>query len=166
MISKLPYKLVLLLALGCAHSLHPRDSAGRQPDFPAPVYRQNSAPFESAAWRFFQNEDYVRALRLAYRATQIHPNEPSAALLVGLIYDRGFKRPDLALSVFSSSPNDIRALISWHRAYPICFATHRSAPPSFPSAKMNIRPLKGSPWPSFQSCPGFRTKWTPPLHSA
>lgn len=41
--------------------------------------------------------DYARALQLAYRATAVDPKAPGPALLAGLIYDRVFDRPDLAL---------------------------------------------------------------------
>ncbi len=55
------------------------------------------ARYETAAWSQFQRRDYVRALRLAYRAVDIAPTDPSPVFLAAMIYDRGFDRPDLAL---------------------------------------------------------------------
>jgi tetratricopeptide (TPR) repeat protein len=97
----LPYTMVLLLALGCSHTM-PQQG----PEVPlvarfAPARQENATAYESAAWKLFRSADYVRALSFAYQAAEIRPQGPSAALLVALIYDHGFNRPDLALSAYN-----------------------------------------------------------------
>lgn len=96
-----PYIIVLLLALGCAHSFPQQGLMDPILAHPAPALKENATAFEAAAWHLFRKADYVRALNLAYQATEIEPQEPSAALLIGLIYDHGFNRPDLALSAYN-----------------------------------------------------------------
>jgi len=97
----LPYIMVLFLVLGCATT-----APQQNPSAPTPVTlvrktNRNATAYEASAWQLFRSADYVRALRLAYLATEIRPQEPSSALLVGLIYDQGFNRPDLALMAYN-----------------------------------------------------------------
>lgn len=99
--SILPYIMVLLWAFGCANTLPHQSQTEPVLAHPVPAIKKESTPYETAAWHLFKNADYVRALRLAYRATEIRPQEPSAALLIGLIYDHGLNRPDLALSAYN-----------------------------------------------------------------
>ncbi|MBK35285.1 MAG: hypothetical protein CME26_07100 [Gemmatimonadetes bacterium] len=52
---------------------------------------------QQAALSHFSGGDYVRALRYAYWASQTIPTDIRLRLLLGVIYDEGFSRPDLAL---------------------------------------------------------------------
>ena len=52
---------------------------------------------QQAALSHFSGGDYVRALRYAYWASQTIPTDIRLRLLLGVIYDEGFGRPDLAL---------------------------------------------------------------------
>lgn len=97
----LPYIMVFVVALGCANTLPLQSQSEPILGHPVPMQKKESTPYENAAWHLFRNADYVRALRLAYHATEIRPQEPSAALLIGLIYDHGLDRPDLALSAYN-----------------------------------------------------------------
>lgn len=97
----LPYMMVLLYLLGCAHTVPQQSPSAPILSHPAPKLPKSITAFETTAWHLFRNSDYVRALRFAYQAAELHPQEPSAKLLVGLIYDHGFNRPDLALAAYN-----------------------------------------------------------------
>ena len=96
----LPHIMVLLL-LGCAHTVPHQSPSAPILSHPAPEFPKKITAYETAAWHLFRNSDYVRALRFAYQAAEMHPQEPSAKLLVGLIYDHGFDRPDLAMAAYN-----------------------------------------------------------------
>ena len=51
----------------------------------------------SAALDYYSRGDYVRALRFGYWAAQTIPTDVRLRLLLGIVYDGGFGRPDLAL---------------------------------------------------------------------
>ena len=90
----LPLVLLFLVSTGCMSQQH----ATRQPvNKPTNRELRPPGPYEKQAWHHFQTADYARALQLAYRATAVDPEAPGPALLTGLIYDRVFDRPDLAL---------------------------------------------------------------------
>ena len=94
--------LTSLLLLCCARPYQgstPFRNAGMQniPTFHIP----DPGKLESLAYTHFDQKDYVRALRYAYQAFRINPADPRLLLLMGLIYEQGFKRPDLALQEYS-----------------------------------------------------------------
>jgi tetratricopeptide (TPR) repeat protein len=57
----------------------------------------NGGDLRSAALDYYAKGDYVRALRFGYWATQTMPTDVRLRLLLGIVYDGGFNRPDLAL---------------------------------------------------------------------
>lgn len=153
--SYLPYLIILLLAVGCANTL-PQQAPGTPIlGHPAPQFKADPSAYEMAAWHLFSKSDYVRALRFAYHAAEIQPNAPSAALLVGLIYDQGFDRPDLALQAYNhilqQAPNyqGVQVLQprlpylfrrTQERAAQITFTQH--APPPLQATDLAIFPIQ------------------------
>ena len=57
----------------------------------------NGGELRTAALGYYAKGDYVRALRFGYWATQTMPTDVRLRLLLGIVYDGGFNRPDLAL---------------------------------------------------------------------
>lgn len=68
-----------------------------------PTLDRNSMPetsadeLRSSALDYYAQGDYVRALRYGYWAAQTIPTDVRLRLLLGIVYDGGFDRPDLAL---------------------------------------------------------------------
>ncbi len=156
----LPYTMVLFLALGCASTLPQQNPSEPRsaPQVPKKTNR-NATAYEATAWQLFRSADYVRALRLAYLATEIRPQEPSSALLVGLIYDHGFNRPDLALSAYNQilqqTPHyDGVDLLQPRLPYLFRRTQERAAQISL--QHQNVPPLQGTPLALFPILP-----WSP-----
>ena len=61
------------------------------PEAPGPT------PFHEAAYVRYSRGDYVRALRDAYRAAEAPLPDDRLPFFIGLVYDTGFNRPDLAI---------------------------------------------------------------------
>ena len=57
----------------------------------------SAGKLESLAFSHYGERDYIRALRYAYMATEKRKTNPRLAFLLGLIYDTGLSRPDLAI---------------------------------------------------------------------
>ena len=70
---------------------------------PVPAFDRGSMPdrdggaLRSAALDYYAQGDYVRALRYGYWAAKTIPTDVRLRLLLGIVYDGGFDRPDLAL---------------------------------------------------------------------
>lgn len=142
----LPY--IVLLLVGCANRLPYQIPGEPILEHPAPQIQKNPATYELAAWQFFRGADYVRALKWAYRAKEMHPDEASPALLIGLIYDQGFHRPDLALSAYNHILQNTPqyqgvALLQPRLPYLFRLAQERVAQISFEQPEMG--PLTGTP---------------------
>ena len=58
---------------------------------------RDGGELRSAALDYYARGDYVRALRFGYWAAQTIPTDVRLRLLLGIVYDGGFDRPDLAL---------------------------------------------------------------------
>ena len=150
---------MLFFALGCATTL-PTQRLGEANTQPSGIKTKGSATaYEAAAWHLFRNADYVRALRLAYLATDLQPQEPSSALLVGLIYDQGFNRPDLALlaynEILQQTPHyEGVALLQPRLPYLFRRTQERAAQISLQN--QNAPPLQGTPLALFPILP-----WAP-----
>ncbi len=92
--------LVAGLMVGCGGRL--RHLAYQLSEDPIPsalvsARRPDPAPLRKSAYGYHAQDDQVRALREAYRALRMAPKDRGIRLLLGLIYDLGLDRPDLAL---------------------------------------------------------------------
>ncbi|MEE2754824.1 MAG: hypothetical protein VX910_12630 [Candidatus Latescibacterota bacterium] len=61
------------------------------------IPNRDAGALRSAALKYYAQGDYVRALRFGYWAAQTIPTDVRLRLLLGIVYDGGFDRPDLAL---------------------------------------------------------------------
>lgn len=86
---------------GCAVS--PPRSATMTDLGPVPSFDRSAMPEQDGgrlrreALDYYARGDYVRALRYGYWAAQTIPTDVRLRLLLGIVYDGGFDRPDLAL---------------------------------------------------------------------
>jgi tetratricopeptide (TPR) repeat protein len=90
---RLPLFILLLLVVlpGCASryqymAFPPEDTS-----------KLTSQQLLAFAYDHYSLGDHVRALRFVYRAAAADPDDLRSSLLMGLIYDLGFDRPDLAI---------------------------------------------------------------------
>ena len=87
----------LICTFGCGPQLSVRAPGDPVLAHPAPLIPPDPTHLKRAAWAHFQRGDYVRALRLSYRAADLAPEDAGPAFLSALIYDLGMDRPDLAI---------------------------------------------------------------------
>jgi tetratricopeptide (TPR) repeat protein len=87
--------------LGCASGPSPTSTLSGLGKLPSlardSVPSSDGGELRSAALNYYAKGDYVRALRFGYWATQTMPTDVRLRLLLGIVYDGGFNRPDLAL---------------------------------------------------------------------
>lgn len=90
---------LLAVLASCASAVPvkaPRD-LGPLPTLDALPLREDPQGLQRAALGHYANGDYVRALKYAYWAAQSVPTDVRLRLLLGMVYDVGFERPDLAI---------------------------------------------------------------------
>lgn len=92
--------VLLLLTSGCGTSFPQRGFPPPEDPVPAlmpPMPSPDPEKLQNVAYRHYGRGDYVRALGFAYDAHRAAPKNPRYPVLLGLIYDRGLDRPDLAV---------------------------------------------------------------------
>ncbi len=93
--------ILLGLLTACGATFPPR--AFPPPEDPIPglmplVPSPDPAKLQNVAYHHYGKGDYVRALGFAYNAYEAAPDNPRyPVVLLGLIYDHGLDRPDLAV---------------------------------------------------------------------
>ncbi len=116
--------------------------------------RHSPAKLKAAAYAYYNRGDYVRALRYAYEAAQTTPDDLRSSFLLGLIYDMGLDRPDLAIPEYkrilslrpwSDLPKRIRRRIHYlyrqAQARHAARALHPGSPPPISSDQLAAFPL-------------------------
>lgn len=150
---------MLFWALGCATTVSQQSPSESSMQTLGIKAKGSATTYEASAWRLFRSADYVRALRLAYLATDMHPQEPSSALLVGLIYDQGFNRPDLALSAYNQilqqTPH-YEGVALLHPRLPYLFRRTQERAAQISLQHQSVPPLQGTPLALFPILP-----WAP-----
>ena len=89
--SPLLIPFLLFSLMGCASRFQ---YMAKPPEDPTKLTNDQLQAF---AYDHYRLGDHVRALRFVYRAAASDPTDLRSALLMGLIYDLGFDRPDLAI---------------------------------------------------------------------
>ena len=149
------FTAALLAGCGGTHGLAHIPKAQPAPAFATSSSAPNPAKRQKSAYAHYSRGDYVRALRDAYGASRSASPDFRLPLLIGLIYDTGFDRPDLAIPEYQrflhSHPRGKYARRLQQR---ICFlhrqtqeretslALQPGAPPPLQAAPFAVYPLQ------------------------